>query len=445
MQKSSTKEAPKGKRLSIGIVGGGIGGVALAIGLSRDKSLEVNLFEAAAKFSEIGAGVSFGPNAVRSISLLGLEEPYTRIADKSPQPFEDVWFEWRRWHDEGYLAASIAPGCGQSSVHRADFLDALVQCLPEGIAHFGKRCAAVRQDPEGVTVDFEDGTTFQCDILIGCDGIKSAVRRHVLPEESYGTIEPRWSGTKAYRGLVPVEELKRAFTEVGVEARLATVPQMYLGPQKHILTFPVKQSTLINVVAFVSDRTSATPQLPAGEPWVVEVSQAEMLEDFADWGEASKAILRCIPEPTRWALHELPELPCHVRDRVLLIGDAAHAMLPHQGAGAGQALEDAYVLASLLTDERCTRDNAAQVLTAFERCRRPRACRVQATSREAGEVYEYCGEGIGSDEEKLADDLKHRFDWIWNYDPRAGVREALAPLGWQETVSCFVSRASSTG
>lgn len=421
---------PLSARLSIGIVGGGIGGVALAVALSRDPGLDVHLFEAAERFSEIGAGVSFGPNAVRAITLLGLEASYRRIADSSPAPFEDVWFEWRRWHDDAYLTASMAPGCGQSSVHRADFLDAIVENLPGGIAHFGKRCRSVRQDIDGVTVGFEDDSDFRCDILIGFDGIKSAVREHVLPVEEHGEIAPVWSGTQAYRGLVPTEKLVSAFEAAGVERRLATVPQMYLGPDRHILTFPVKQAELVNVVAFVTDRSTPTPRLPEGAPWVTEVTQQEMLDDFPGWSEASRALLGCIEHPTRWALHDLPPLPHYARGRVIIVGDAAHAMLPHQGAGAGQALEDAYVLASLLTDPHCDRLAVPETLEAFEASRHARTCRVQATSREAGDVYEFCGAATGEDERRLAEDLETRFDWLWNHDPRADVQAARERLGW---------------
>ncbi|MBB3141030.1 salicylate 1-monooxygenase [Halomonas organivorans] len=421
---------PRQARLRIGIVGGGIGGVALAVALSRRSDLEVHLFEAAERFSEIGAGVSFGPNAVRAISLLGLEAAYRRIADASPAPCEDVWFEWRRGRDEAYLTASLAPGCGQSSVHRADFLDAIVAHLPAGIAHFGKRCQAVVQDAEGISVSFADGSEFRGDLLIGFDGIKSAVREHVLPVADFGEVGPRWSGTQAYRGLVPVERLRRALQEAGCDERLAVVPQMYLGTDRHILTFPVKQAALINVVAFVTDRSCPEPQLPEGAPWVVEVSQQAMLEDFPGWGAASKAILGCIDQPTRWALHELPELPRYARDRVLIVGDAAHAMLPHQGAGAGQALEDAYVLAGLLSDPHAERNNVAAVLAAFEAARHARTRRVQATSREAGDVYECRGDGIGADEARLAADLERRFDWLWQHDPRDDVALARRRLKW---------------
>lgn len=423
------------KRLSIGIVGGGIGGVAFAVALSRDPGLDVQLFEAAPQFSEIGAGVSFGPNAVRAIQLLGLEASYRRIADASPAPYEDVWFEWRRWHDDAYLTASLAPGCGQSSVHRADFLDAIVAHLPEGIAHFGKRCVEVQQNGEGATARFDDGTSFTADFLIGYDGIKSAVREHVLPPAQYGDLGPFWSGTYAYRGMIPTTQLEAALEERGADSRLALVPQMYLGPDRHILTFPVKQSELINVVAFITDRSTPNPRLPEGEAWVKAVTQEEMLGVFEGWGVASQAILACIPEPTRWALHELPELPFYHRDRVLIVGDAAHAMVPHQGAGAGQALEDAYVLASLLTDQACDRHNAQQVLAAFEAVRHARTCQVQRASHQAGDLYEYSAPGIGDDEAKISSELETRFDWLWNHDPQDDVAAARERLGWESVAS----------
>ncbi|SFU81679.1 salicylate 1-monooxygenase [Halomonas korlensis] len=432
------------KRLSIGIVGGGIGGVAFAVALSRDAGLDVHLFEAAERFSEIGAGVSFGPNAVRAITLLGLEKPYRDIADASPAPFEDVWFEWRRWHDDAYLTATLAPGCGQSSVHRADFLEAIVEQLPEGIARFGKRCVEVEQDSDGVTAHFADGSTFTGDILIGYDGIKSAARDHVLPPAQYGDLGPFWSGTYAYRGMIPTQQLEAAMEAKGADKRLALVPQMYLGPDRHILTFPVKQSQLVNVVAFITDRSTPNPKLPEGEEWVSSVTQEELLGVFAGWGAGSQAILDCIPEPTRWALHELPELPRYHRGRVLLVGDAAHAMVPHQGAGAGQALEDAYVLASLLTDEACNRHNAEKTLAAFEAVRHARTCKVQRTSHEAGDVYEFAGTGIGDDETKLIENLETRYDWLWNHNLQDDVLAAKKRLGREQDGGSRMAEARGT-
>lgn len=415
-------------RLRVGIVGGGIGGVALAIGLSRHADLDVILFESAQAFSEIGAGVSFGPNAVRAIERLELGEAYRRVADGSPAPFEDVWFEWRHGADDTCITATLAPGCGQSSVHRADFLDSLVACLPDGIAHFGKRCCEVTQSDTGVHLTFEDGTSAACDIAIGCDGIKSVFRSHVLPTERYGDTGPRFSGTYAYRGLVPRTTLETELKRRGADKQLARVPQMLLGQDRHILTFPVKGGELINVVAFETDSTLPRPRKAVTDAWVEKVSQAQMLAVFADWGEGTQAILGCIEQPTRWALHDIAPLPHYHRDRVLLIGDAAHAMLPHQGAGAGQALEDAWVLSCVLGDPACSRERVSAVLAGFDRTRRPHSSAVQHTSFEAGELYERRGPWRDCKDAELARELETRFDWLWSADPQRTITDIKRTL-----------------
>lgn len=416
--------------LRIAIVGGGIAGVALAIDLCRHAHLDVTLFEAAAAFGEVGAGVSFGANAVRAIAGLGIAEPYRQIADQTPAPWQDVWFEWRRGADAGYLSASVAAGVGQSSVHRADFLDALASQLPDGIAQFSKRAVSVRQDAEQVHITFTDGSEHACDLLIGADGIKSSIRDHVLGGLGQPLASPRFSGTCAYRGLIDSDTLRAAYRERGVDEHLLDVPQMYLGLDAHILTFPVKQGRLINVVAFVSDRSQPDPQWPADQPWVRTTSQAEMLQAFDGWGDAARILLECIPAPTLWALHELDELPGYVHGRVALIGDAAHAMLPHQGAGAGQGLEDAWLLARLLADPQVLDAPLPKVLEAYDAIRRPRACLVQRTSHQAGELYELRESQTAADEGLLGQTLAERFAWLWEHDFDAELRQAQQRLGW---------------
>ena len=418
--------------LRVSIVGGGIAGVALALDLCRHQHLEVQLFEAAPAFGEVGAGVSFGANAVRAIEGLGIGKPYELIADRTAAPWQDVWFEWRRGVDAGYLGASVAPGVGQSSVHRADFLDALAAQLPEGIARFDKRAVRVEETGEQARVYFTDGTDHTCDLLIAADGIKSSIRDYVLQGLGQPLAAPRYSGTCAYRGMIDSEQLRAAYREAGVDEHLINVPQMYLGLDAHILTFPVKQGRLINVVAFISDRSQPDPQWPKDTPWVKATSQAQMLEAFSSWGDAVRVLLECIPAPTLWALHELDELPGYVHGRVALIGDAAHAMLPHQGAGAGQGLEDAWLLARLLADPRVLESDSRQILDVYDAVRRPRACRVQRTSHEAGELYEYRDQQVGGDEALMSKTLAERFDWLWNHDMQADLADAQSRLGWAQ-------------
>ncbi|ANJ56236.1 salicylate 1-monooxygenase [Pseudomonas silesiensis] len=417
--------------LHIGIVGGGIAGVALALDLCRHSHLSVQLFEAASAFGEVGAGVSFGANAVRAIAGLGIAEPYRQIADRTLDPWQDIWFEWRRGEDAGYLGASLAEGVGQSSVHRADFLDALARQLPEGIAQFGKRAVSVEQDDQQARVLFTDGSEHRCDLLIAADGIKSSIRDHVLQGLGHPLAAPRFSGTCAYRGMIDSQQLRAAYRARGVDEHLVDVPQMYLGLDAHILTFPVKQGRLINVVAFTSDRSRPDPAWPSDSPWVRNASQEEMLAAFTDWGDAARVLLECIPSPTLWALHELEELPGYVHGRVGLIGDAAHAMLPHQGAGAGQGLEDAWLLARLLADPQVLASRPHSVLEAYDASRRPRACRVQRTSWEAGELYELRDPVVADNEQLLGKTLAERFEWLWDHDMQSDLQQARNQLGWK--------------
>lgn len=416
--------------LRVAIVGGGIAGTALALNLCRHAHLDIQLFESASAFGEVGAGVSFGANAVRAIEGLGIGKPYEQIADRTAAPWQEVWFEWRRGVDAGYLGASIAQGVGQSSVHRADFIDALADQLPEGIARFNKRAIRIEDTPNQVRIYFADGTEHECDLLIAADGIKSSIRDYVLKQSGQPSVKPRFSGTCAYRGMIDTEQLRKAYRAAGVDEHLINVPQMYLGLDAHILTFPVKQGQLINVVAFISDRSQPDPQWPADTPWVRTTTQAEMLEAFSEWGDAVRLLLGCIPSPSLWALHELDELAGYVHGRVALIGDAAHAMLPHQGAGAGQGLEDAWLLAKLLGNPEVLTTDAKTVINVYDAVRRPRACRVQRTSREAGELYEFRDRQVEGNEALLSKTLAERFDWLWDHDLHADLADARSRLGW---------------
>jgi salicylate hydroxylase len=231
--------------------------------------------------------------------------------------------------------------------------------------------------------------------------------------------------------MIDSQQLRAAYRARGVDEHLVDVPQMYLGLDAHILTFPVKQGRLINVVAFISDRSRPDPSWPSDSPWVRNASQEEMLAAFTDWGDAARVLLECIPAPTLWALHELEELPGYVHGRVGLIGDAAHAMLPHQGAGAGQGLEDAWLLARLLADPQVLTSRPQAVLEVYDAIRRPRACRVQRTSWEAGELYELRDPAVADNAQLLGKTLAERFDWLWDHDLQSDLQEAREQLGWK--------------
>lgn len=415
------------KKIKVAVIGGGIAGLALTTQLVKNPNLEVHLFEAAAQFSEIGAGISFGANAVKAIQLLGLAAEYECIADKVKAPFTDIWFQWRNGYTDEYLSSSVAKDVGQSSVHRADFLDSLIPLVPQQNVHFNKRVQDVTATEDRVTIQFMDGESVECDYLIGCDGIHSAVRNHVLDSHQLPRVHPEFSGTWAYRGIIKFEDFKQAIETLGNDSELADVPQMFLGKDKHILTFPIRQGAEINIVAFKSDRTQTS--LPDNTPWTKAVSKQEMLTDFADWSSSCQALLNLIETPTIWALHQIAPLTTYQNktQNVILIGDAAHAMLPHQGAGAGQGLEDALILANLLAHPQLSVKTIKSVSKIYEEIRLERAVKVQSTSQQSGEIYELYSEQYPSFAEVGAH-LAHRFDWLWQHSLEQDIEKATTAL-----------------
>lgn len=389
--------------------------------------LDVHLYESATAFSEIGAGISFGANAVEAIHLLGLGKEYEAIADRVKAPYTDIWFQWRNGYTDEYLSASTAAHVGQSSVHRADFLDALIPLVPCDKVHFNHRVEKVDADEHKVCVHFMGGKQIECDYVIGCDGIHSVVRNSVLASHQLPPIHPQFSGTWAYRGIIKFQDFKNAIQTLGHDPQLAEVPQMLLGKDKHILTFPIRQGEEINIVAFKSDRTQTT--LPEGTAWTRTVAKHEMLHDFSDWSQSCQTLLNLIEQPTIWALHEIEPMPTYknITNNVIVMGDAAHAMLPHQGAGAGQGLEDALILANLFADPRLNQESIKCVSCIYQDIRLERAIKVQNTSRESGEIYElYSSQYLSFTE--IGAHLIHRFDWLWTHDLEDDIETALTAL-----------------
>ncbi len=350
-------------RPSIVIVGGGIGGLFVANALVA-QGLRVSVYEQAPALGEVGAGVYITPNCVRQLQRVGLGPAVEKWGAK-------VGSNSHYFHHDGSLIApvQVTDSSGWHAtygMHRADLVDMLAKALPADVVHTGHRCTGFERHGDVALVTFENGAAAEGDVVIGADGIHSALRQHVFPSS-----RPVFSGTVAYRGVVRSELVP----EWPAESWL-----MWLGQGKHFLTYPLRAGTLINFVGFVpADKEMKESWSASGDPDALR-------REFADWEPRIGSLLRQVQTTFRSALYDRDTLPSWTRGRLTLLGDAAHAMLPHLGQGANQSIEDGMALATILTNTDRTTVLAA--LLAYERLRRERTAKVQSGARANGLRYD---------------------------------------------------------
>jgi 2-polyprenyl-6-methoxyphenol hydroxylase-like FAD-dependent oxidoreductase len=348
------------------VIGAGIGGLTAALTLAR-AGLCVRVYEQTPVLREVGAGIQLAPNATRILHRLGLAAALARVAVRPVQT------EVRRWDDGRILwsqplgdTVEACFGAPYYHVYRPDLLGVLAGALPSDVLRLGRRLVAVQEPAGSVELRFAEGESIRAHVVVGADGIHSAVRAALFGPES-----PRFSGSTAYRGLVPIERL----------AHLDLLRQGYswLGPDRHFVHYYVAAGRLMNFVAVC----------PAGEwrleSWSARGRVEDALAEFAGFHPMVREIIGAVDETYRWALYDRPPLPAWSRGRVTLLGDAAHAMLPFLAQGACQAIEDAAALAALLAGA----DPAAvpERLVRYEALRKPRATQVQQGSYENATTY----------------------------------------------------------
>ncbi|KZW00703.1 FAD/NAD(P)-binding domain-containing protein [Exidia glandulosa HHB12029] len=401
---------PQTKDFRVAIVGGGIGGLFCAISL-RKSGVPFDIFEAAAQFGEVGAGIGFAPNSEAAMRYLGIFEDYMRVANHRDRYSVILGNET---HD--HVADMLPHGGPVTSIHRAHLLDVLLKHVPSESSHLKKRCERVEQvsaDPPLYRIHFHDGTTHEANLVIGADGIRSVVRDSVLGYR----VEPRYVGTRAYRGIFPAQEWLKT-----------------IGPENETSLLIVSGLGKIDLVGFVSEPlerrfSEGTDILPPGEPWVQPANKEQALADFVDMpGPFVKTALNSIERMTVWKIHCLwPPLPTYVKDGIALLGDAAHGTTPHCGQGAGQALEDSYILGQLLGHPKTTLQTLRSTLAIYDEIRRPRGNKVVEYSLETGNVWEGWGaNGESVEGRKL--DAEGRLDWIWQHDINQDAERAIAIL-----------------
>ncbi|WP_324276568.1 FAD-dependent monooxygenase [Blastococcus brunescens] len=390
------------RRPRVVIVGGGIGGLFAANALVQ-LGIPVSVHEQAPALGEVGAGVFLTPNSVRQLQRVGLEPAVSRLGAR-------VGADSRYFRHDG---APIAPvqttdSSGWNAVfgmHRADLVELLAERLPDDVVHTGHRCTDFEQDGDTARVSFADGATAEGDVVIAADGIHSELRHHVVPPSP-----PVFSGSVAYRGLVPHESVPEWPTDAW---------QMWLGEGRHFLVFPVRAGELVNYVGFVP----ADEQMK--ESWSAPGDPDVLRQEFAGWDSRIESLLGHVTATLRWGLYDREPLPTWTAGRLGLLGDAAHPMLPHLGQGANQSIEDGMALATILA--RADRATAPAALRAYEQLRRERVALVQQGARQNGLRYDSSYADLGVRDAEIAAHMTYR-TWLYDHDVVPEAEAAAAAL-----------------
>ncbi|MCT1478444.1 FAD-dependent monooxygenase [Microbacterium sp. p3-SID336] len=351
----------------IAIIGGGMGGLTAAIALTRIAGVQVTVFEQASRLGEVGAGVTVAPNASRVLDRLGVLEQIRAVG--AVPDGHGVYLDARgemvtdaAWEDSGRQYRNIG-------MYRPDLIDALARAVDGDTIHLGHRLTSLETTADGVRVEFENGVHDVFDAVVGADGIHSAVRPHIgqFPE-------PVYSGYIVYRGVVDASRLPDDWPMIS---------QVWMGDSRHFMCYPLQQRKLFNFVAGVpSDR-------PLEGPWSGPCEVSELAAEFAGdgWDPRLQQFISLIDKTFWWGLFDHEPLTNWSRGPVTLLGDAAHTMLPHQGQGVNQAIEDSMALATFLA----AAETVADIPEAFRRytaVRMQRTAILQHGSRRAGAMFD---------------------------------------------------------
>jgi salicylate hydroxylase len=332
------------------VVGGGIGGLAAALFLERSGH-DVVIVEQARVFGAVGAGIQLSPNATLLLGRLGVLEDVEAVAVR-PQRTNH-----RRWSDGSLLGTSpmgpeIEARYGSPYLHvfRPDLIDALARHV----------------ETDSATVVLSDGTRIEGDLVVGSDGIHSVVRPRVLGEAP----DARYSGHIAYRAVLDNTDSSRPSGKLVDEADV----NVWLGPGAHVVQYLLRREQLVNLVLVEESSESVA------ESWNQPGDPDAMRSRFQAWDPELNRILEPVRSTMRWALHDHQPLPHWTSERVCLLGDAAHPMLPYLAQGGAQSIEDGAALAALLGRTASVPDD----LRAYECCRIERTSEIQLAARAMG-------------------------------------------------------------
>jgi 6-hydroxynicotinate 3-monooxygenase len=350
----------KMKKLSVAVIGAGIGGLATAAALRR-AGMEVAVYEQAPQFKRLGAGIQIGCNAMKVIRAFGLE-PSLRATAFYPRSWNNKDYDTGEVRFDMIFGESAEARWGAPYLlaHRGDLHAALASAVPERDLRLDHKLIGLEVSEGGVRLHFANGTKSRADAVVGADGVHSQVKQTLFGED-----QPNFTGRIAYRTVFPAALLNGYVIDDCTK---------WWGPDRHIVIYYVKPDR--SEVYFVTSQPE--PGFTV-ESWSAMGDINELRQAFVSFHPQVRHVLASCPAVHKWALVDRDPLPRWGEGRVSLLGDSCHPMMPYMAQGAAMAIEDAAVLSRCL--DGVDSDGVADAFRRFETTRKPRTSRVQLSSR----------------------------------------------------------------
>lgn len=384
----------------IAVIGAGIGGLACALAFQH-RGIPVTVYEQADALTEIGAAIALSANGTRELARFGC---LPGLQAASCEPTELIW---RGWKDQARVAAHpvrkdnayrTAYGAPYFGIHRADLQKVMRAQLVGDVVRLGHRLTGLQETAQGIRLDFAGQDSVIADIVIGADGIKSKVRDHVA-----GAGAIRYSGTSAFRGIVPAKDLPNLPDPQAI--------QFWMGPDAHMLHYAIgPDGGDVNYFAVV-EGPDAWPDM---SKWVVEATRDDHLNAFKGWDIAISEMVGQSHMFARWGLFTTKPLRNWHKGRAVLIGDGAHAMLPHHGQGANTSIEDAVTLVELIAQEGLS--DIDRLLTRFSHLRRLRTTAIQKSATATNNTLHLHDDADLQARALRLENFPTEFGWIHAFD-----------------------------
>ncbi|KAL7758410.1 hypothetical protein ACKLNR_010837 [Fusarium oxysporum f. sp. zingiberi] len=378
--------AKQDQPLDVVIIGAGLAGL-LAARVLREKH-NVKVYERSSTPIEVGAAINIGPNGVRILDTLDFNRANAGSLPVSATKVFTKEGELQLNETHNYPDKYGADWLFQ---HRADlrseFLrlateDPAISGIPGTPAHVFWDQKVVDISPEEGRITLSSGEEINSDLVIAADGIKSMVRPHVVGDAAFQTARP--SGLSAFRFTLELDEIKAALKEVPQilqpdEPTCLSMVYSFDNTMRSVVMYPCRNFEILNCVCIVLD---SSLKEKATESWTASGDKEELLSLFQDFPTWVQDYIRIAKNIKLWQLRDQDPLPTYIRGRTVLIGDAAHAMTPHQGQGGTQAVEDAEAFRLFLQPDVSSED-VPRLLRDLDSVRRPRASQIQNNTRKA--------------------------------------------------------------